>query len=488
MAAAAFLALGLWNIEKASVEGVTADVICRHLIANTTEGRQALVSSLWWPPLALLLRLPFAAVLDVESGPAASLIVSAAAAAIALWLFYRILADCGLAWWKGLLIAAGLAVNPGFLRAATDGSFRSAAFCCALAGFRGFLGWLIRRRLRDLICLALCAGLMVGLCYDMALWSALLILLACVHAGLPRASKWYREAVIIIAFFPFVYAVGLWILANWLIMGDVLRLFRPFAAIGAAMPEYDGRSLISPAHFAAGVGGLGAAVCAALSRKMPVGLAGVAVAGLLGLAMWEQRLGLLWDESAALFSIVPLGVCAAVWIAAQLRSDRSLVRPIVFLASLVLLAADAMIAAEFVRRESVAAGEVWAERNRELPRIERNVLSRSRYATVIVAGYDGFALLGSRPDRIFLNAIDFTFEKYRCDYPGHDLFLLIRKPEHRSAMECVYWRYPGIWEQGSGTTVYDGDWGSWRLFEIVQAPRGRLRRGGAADGGRDSWR
>jgi hypothetical protein len=106
-----------------------------------------------------------------------------------------------------------------------------------------------------------------------------------------------------------------------------------------------------------------------------------------------------------------------------------------------------------------------------MPRIERHVLNRSKYATVFVCGYDGFSLLGARPSPVFIRALDFNFDKAEKDYSGHDLYVLVRQPQGRSAMDSIHWKYERIFTLGSRTTLYDADFGDWRLFEIIQATR-----------------
>jgi hypothetical protein len=111
------------------------------------------------------------------------------------------------------------------------------------------------------------------------------------------------------------------------------------------------------------------------------------------------------------------------------------------------------------------------ERSIWLPRIERHVLGRSPYAKVFVCGYDSFRLLGSETGPVFAHALDLNFHQVKNDYYGHTLFVLVHRPEGRSAMDSIHWQVPRMFELGHRETLYDGDWGPWRLFEIIQAPR-----------------
>jgi hypothetical protein len=116
-----------------------------------------------------------------------------------------------------------------------------------------------------------------------------------------------------------------------------------------------------------------------------------------------------------------------------------------------------------------------AEGDSQFPRIASHVLGRSRYAKVFVCGYDSFQLLGSRPDPVFLPVLDFNFNKVKDDYRGHVLFLLVHRPAGKGAMDSIHWKYGGIFAFGTRSTLYEGDWGDWRLFEIIEPARTRLR-------------
>ena len=55
---ALYFAAGVARLDLASEEALTREAICMRLLANTADGRQGLVSSVWWAPLPTLLRLP----------------------------------------------------------------------------------------------------------------------------------------------------------------------------------------------------------------------------------------------------------------------------------------------------------------------------------------------------------------------------------------------------------------------------------------------
>jgi hypothetical protein len=187
--------------------------------------------------------------------------------------------------------------------------------------------------------------------------------------------------------------------------------------------------------------------------------------------------GWLWEPAPVLFSLMPLGMLAFGLLLHQLRhltiGLRLLACAAPLAVSLALWSGGQAFAWRFAApggpSPSVVEARVW------LPNLEREVLKRSRYVKVFVCGYESFPLLGARSGRIFEHALDFNFYKAAQDYRGHALFLLVQRPVGRSAMDSIHWKYGDFFVRGASSTLYYGDWGAWRLFEIVQAPRERSR-------------
>lgn len=106
-----------------------------------------------------------------------------------------------------------------------------------------------------------------------------------------------------------------------------------------------------------------------------------------------------------------------------------------------------------------------------LAAIHDRVESQTAFARVYVCGYAAFPLLDGIDDPLFLRELDFDFNRARLDYEGHTLFLLVPKPEGRAATESIHRKFPGIYTAGFANTLHTGDWGRWRLFELVDKPR-----------------
>ena len=74
---------------------------------------------------------------------------------------------------------------------------------------------------------------------------------------------------------------------------------------------------------------------------------------------------------------------------------------------------------------------------------------------------------------MFVPLLDIHLNALRVDYWGQRLFLLVKHPRERSAMDNIYWRVPGVYQFGIERGIYEMDQGDWRLFEVISAPRRR---------------
>jgi len=468
-----FVVVGLHGLEGVSREAVVCEGVCREILKKTTEGRQALVSSVWWAPLPVLLRLPLAALFRTQVLPLSSLFVSAVFGVGTLLLLEQILRKWHVGWTRWAMVGA-LAFHPEFTRRCADGSSATTIiFLVCLASY-GLVKWVEGRQLRFLVHLALASALLVMTSFEMWTWLIMASVLLIVDLAAFSCSREQKQAVLIVVFLPLAYALALWALMNWLIMGDGLYFMRSLLAGASAWQELPAPALrVSSFHVvAAGIAVL-TLVTAAQSRH----LAGVFI-GVLGLSpilvmnfLATRRL--FWAPTVWEYTLFPLFIMVVGYLgefssvlSARLRACA---------ASLpVVVAALALFSQGVGPAEPAGGGNyeaVLAERNQWLPRIERHVTAQSRYVKVFVCGYDSFLLLGPNPSATFIHALDFNFYRAKEDYAGHILYVLVHRPAGRSAMDSIHWKYDRIFTLGSRDTLYDGDWGNWRLFELIQARR-----------------
>ena len=440
-------------------ETMVLESACRLLLDNTTEGRQALVGSIWRPPIPFLLRLPFVRYLSSEA--LASRIISVAFGLATLGLLYRL----GEHWNLGRLrfpLVAAVALNPVFIHETMNGSSRTTATYFTLLAAHGMARWVESRSLQGLIYAGFASAFLLGSSPDLLPWVAVLQVLIIGDILMRPGRPAQREAALILGLLPAAYLLAVWVLMNWLILGDPVyflrSLFSPESRVAAPLTL----ASITWLHKLAG-GVCALALLTGLAKRSRAGTY-LAAAGLCLLllipvmAQWR----LPWDFRQVELSLYVLTVLAAAQTASLARGWFGAWRTAWAWAPVSLAVAIAW---------SPLAGRPAVETPSDatLPHIRTHILDRSRYAKVFVCGYDSFRLLRAGAGPLFAHALDFDLGQLKNDYFGHDLYVLVHRPRGRSATDSVHWKHNRIFALGTDNTLYDRDWGDWRLFEIIQA-------------------
>lgn len=469
--AAAYFAAGLWLNVEPSHEAAVRDGICRQLLAGETAGRQGVVSSGWWGPLSTLAALPFVFLAAGCAFPIGPLAASAVFGAATVCLLSQALRLWGAGRWRWAW-AAALAVNPLFAAECWRGTGSTAVSCFVLLMTYSLGAWIAHRRIHDLVWFALGSAAVASAGLDLVPW--LLAAWACLAAAEFRhRTAAESSATLIVGLLPGVYVAGLWILMNWLIMGDPLYFIR--ALLVPLRPEpavtvVPDRALAACGVMLAVAGfGFAAAVWRRNGTEAATALMALAVAGNAALAI---RTGLFWDTATWMAVLLPLAfLIAGRWVATRWPAGIGgwAVSSAAAALAAVLLAAWGPGASPALDDGTFAQTAREREDALRLSQLEHHVRARSGPAVKVFAcGYDAFALLRAAPEGVFVRALDFNFDKAARDYYGQTLFILVHRPVGRSAMDSMHWKYRDIFIQGSQDILYDGDWGAWRLFEIIQ--------------------
>ena len=301
---------GLWRMDGAAAEAVTQEEICRELLGNTTAGRQALVSSVWQAPLPVLIRLPLVAVFNYPPCPVASVLISAAFGAAVLLLL-----DYWFRYWHlgklRFLLLLALAGNPAFIKECVIGSSNPVIAFFLLSSIYGLLMWFRERHVRHLVYLAFSGAILAGMSLDVFCWQLMLFLVLLLDMRLNVVVRAQKEAVVILAVLPAVYLVGVWVLMNWLIMGDPGYFLRSMSIAGLDRGLfYDGLCCFNKLEIWAAVLCLICVLRGAAKRD----LSGIAlgVMGMMPLILGQMLAsrGWLWDSNPLLFCGFLLAVAA----------------------------------------------------------------------------------------------------------------------------------------------------------------------------------
>jgi hypothetical protein len=470
------LAAGLHSGHSVGDEGLVREGLCRQLLAGETPGRQGVISSVWWAPFPTLVLLPVVFLLPGAQASLACLLISALFGAGTVILLEQALRMWGAGRWRWLM-ALGVGCNPAFLQHCWSGSSLPMTTCFLVLCLYSLTTWVQGRRLGDLIWFAFGSAFLLGTSYEMSGWVLATIVVLALEEWRRTVSAQEKTAVLTVALLPAGYTVLLWLLMCWLIMGDPLYAMRSLLAPG---PGPGGGSVppdLAWWCYAVLAGWMGIILAQALRRHDRSGVClavlGLTLPGAAGLLAWRD---LLWDAAPLLFCLYPaIALTLGYGLVKGGRTGRLnrgwgwMVAAIPLATGFVPLLGELPPAPRALpphTRHPVAGaayGPEW------LADLERHVEERTPFAKVFVCGYESFALLKGTPSRIFEHALDFNFDKAKRDYYGHVLYLLVHRPDQRHAMDSVHWKYRNIYVQGGRDTLYDSDWGDWRLFELVQA-------------------
>lgn len=456
---------------RPSSETVVTESVCRLLLRDSDEGRQALVSSIWWPPLSYLLRLPLVALGSSPEVPFSSVAISSLFGLASLVLVRRLLTEFGYGLTREVVVLAILAY-PGFLHACMDGSNFTTVLALTLLTAGGVVTWIRSRSVWSLARIGFGAALLCSVSIEMWAWLGVVFALLLADLFALKRKRGQFEAVILLAVMPTLYMIGLWLLLNWLIMGDPLYCVR---SIVTSFPVSESHATAMPLPVAAAAGGLPALVLlVALIRRQREGVY-LAILAMAPIALMLAGSGtrLPWNSAVWLAMFYPLMVLAGAAIAAGSGRAGHVMRAGAL--AIVIAAAAVSLKISSLRTHAHTGQHPNASRESTDPdplrQIRDYVLQRSRYAKVFVCGYESFHLLGADPGPVFAHSLDLNFNQVKNDYHGHQLYVLVHRPVGRGAMDSVHWLYEDIYTLGSRATLWDGDWGDWRLFEIIEAPR-----------------
>jgi hypothetical protein len=464
--------------------------ICRELLQGSTEGRQALVGSCWYGPLPILAgTLGAWLVPGPEALPWALLAVAWLGWAMALYRLGRLVhATLLIRLLVQLAAAASLVVCEGAWQptvALPVWLGVQAASSCA--------DWSVTRRMGALATLGFTLGALLLCGVTLCGWMVwVLACLALVTVFAPEVRR-RLAAVLLLGALPLVYAVGVWSLMNWLLLGHPLFFVQSLA--GAECLRWHGWPTAggSAVNMLALGMAVGALVLAAYRRR-PEGLV---LGGLACGAWWWGGILTGCEAAWAAGTTLPLAlwlggagiVCAlrdAVPYLQAPEEDRGVredVPPVAgvsgitivivagVLLGVVLWAVQTELSQTTSAARWAATRQQTAQQAAVFQSVTAYVQARTPYGLVFVCGYEGLALLAQRPPESRLRpCMDLQIGENRRLYHGQHLFVLIRRPTGRSAVDSVHGRMSEAYWRGVPSTLLAHDFGAWRLFEVVGAP------------------
>jgi hypothetical protein len=254
-------------------------------------------------------------------------------------------------------------------------------------------------------------------------------------------------------------------LADWLILGDAVFFLRSLG--GRHGLTWQGFRLAwgLPYEMLGVLACLAALAGAMVRRTLPA--ATVAVIGLLTW-LWANGLramGVEWSAAPVLFAVLLCGALA-LWLS---RLPNATARPAWNAwGDLLLFGLVAFLVCRQAPPAALAADRDLRAALRS--DVESFVTARTPYGRVFVCGYAGLGLLDGYTGDRMLPSLDLHIGTVRKQYFGQHIFLLVHRPVGPAAMDNVHGRHPWLYESGGSRAIHAGDFGIWRLFEVVGAP------------------
>lgn len=468
----------LYHPELVSDETRILQGISAEALSGTTPGRQALVGSVWWGPLPMVLHLSTTYLLGLLPTAALwlppvplAMVLSALLVGFGCFSLLRShfvtdgLGQKGAARPAVMLLAlAGFL--PSTLLLAISGQASALILPLALLMLLSGAAWLDAGRVRHLVPCAFAMAALLFCGFEAWGWVFCGSLLLLFGALRRRDLRRRLPAILLLGLLPAVYVFGVWALLNWLILDESGFFIRLFSTLPApSFPPLRGwlpGSLPERMAFAICVAGL---LRGPLVRDWRQ--SAFALAGLLA-SLWLtclSSLGLGWSGDA---NRTLLGICALLVVLRSIIwwSHRYPVRSFV-LQTLALLLLLPVALQHFLQTAQTA--DLQQENPAALLRqIREYAAENTQHHRIFVCGYEGLGLLGGdrRAER-FVPVMDLHLDSLLESYRGQTLFLLVRKPEGRAQMESIAWQVPDLYRLGSSRTLLSKDFGKWRLFEIV---------------------
>lgn len=299
-----------------------------------------------FPPLTTMVFLPFTVVKPLATSLIALPLTSAIFGGSMVVAMNRLFARCSMPGLQRWLLLAVFALNPMIVFYAGNGMSELAYLALLTFSLYCFASWVLTTQPRFLVGAAMAFSLLVLLRYSFGIWAVVVAVLLTVGLGRRGAQSDETEGTLITFLAPLVYALGVWILFNWLIVGDPLRWLSSSGAFAVNAPQADTAGTVDMAEvllrsgqltlgvFALGIVVVPALLMTAIAKRDEMSwwlailaLVGVAVIG-IG-ALLQQDL----DAFAMRNALPVLIVCVAgvAWLYRLLPAMRT----IIFLGGLV---------------------------------------------------------------------------------------------------------------------------------------------------------
>jgi hypothetical protein len=175
-----------------------------------------------FPPLTTMSFLPFTIVKPLATSLVALPLVSSIFGGSMVVSMNRLLARCSMPGQRRWLMLALFALNPLVIFYAGNGMSEVVYLALLTFSLYCFVSWFLTAQPRFLVAAALAFSLLVLLRYSFGIWAIVIAVMMALGLRRRGAAGDESEGTLVAFLAPLVYALGVWILFNWLIVGDLL--------------------------------------------------------------------------------------------------------------------------------------------------------------------------------------------------------------------------------------------------------------------------
>jgi hypothetical protein len=190
-----------------------------------------------FPPLSTMVFLPFTIVKPIATSLVALPLTSSLFGGWMVVAMNRLFARCSMPGLQRWVLIAVFALNPLIVFYAGNGMSELAYLALLTFSLYCFASWVLTTQPRFLVAAALAFSLLVLLRYSFGIWALVIAVLIVIGLGRRGAASDETEGTLITFLAPLVYALGVWILFNWLIVGDPLRWLSGSGAFAVNAPQ-----------------------------------------------------------------------------------------------------------------------------------------------------------------------------------------------------------------------------------------------------------
>jgi hypothetical protein len=306
-----------------------------------------------FPPLTTMVFLPFTIIKPLATSLVALPLVSSIFGAWMIVAMNRLLARCSMPGLQRWLLLALFGLNPLLIFYAGNGMGEVVYLALLTFALYCFTSWFLTAQPRFLVIAGLTFSLLVLLRYSFGIWALVIAVLMAIGLTRRGAQSDETEGTLVTFLAPLVYAIGVWILFNWLIVGDLFGWASNSGAfaVNASQPAGSGGVQIldvlertgelSIGVFAIGIAVIPVLLFTAISRRdeMSWWLSMLAITGLVimgGGALLQQDFNVLAMRNA--LPVLLVSMAGVAWLYRILPN----LRTIIWLLSLVALALTAV--------------------------------------------------------------------------------------------------------------------------------------------------